>query len=606
MPNPIGLNVNHPLRDVRFRLALASADEAKAAESSAQRFGAGDVDVDPLGGLVDPLTLESVGACHLTASLDAVRLGQFLEDWWQQLGWRGLVVDLSGPIGIVTPSSAVDSQHVVVIDLQGRESTRFVGHLAEWIVAAAQRPASVEHLQDARRSGRLRELAEAESKARLLALEIGLDPDIAERQGGVRAAWVHKLWNALVDTIDATDRSAIARVRSATVRYEPRPSMAASTFWGSRYLVSVNLGMVEALVECSRAVVGEVYDPDVRGQVAARDAFEEVGIRISHVLGWLSSVAQYPVATPSHNLPPSGETHARALATGAMLFVLAHELGHVIADDGRGGLADPHSREYLADLKAFEILRKFASLGPPATDAATELAGIEMSMDLMAIGGAVYLSFEGLLRLVSATAEGNVRIPWPSDVVASTATPSHPSPFARLERLRGAAMKSDPDGSEVDGLNAVIEGFVSLRPVVERNMPEWVLTEDDAAEWLRVWNVGPGQTELLVGRTIHEIYSTDVLELLRVAGSRGTITSSELGYLSRSAGYNPRSVINTLAYALVKRVPTDDDPDAGRIHAMAAEVADRIEPAMLRYAVRAQPDVMSLLDSSAGWRPGSA
>lgn len=580
-----------------FRLSVDTVDQAAALESRLVQLGADDIDVDPSGsGLLDPLTLTAPSCIFVAARLPIDRLGGFLAEFWATQAMPGLVIDCREPVVTVMESAIITTARIVVIAANrqqvvhaGLDGTDFAKWIADGRQLVSQPPIGDVAAMD------IEDAAAASRDARIRAESHGLNPDTAEANG-LRAAWIEKLWSALIASLDEDTTFAVERARSSRVRYVTLPSMAAMTVWGGRATVRIHLGMFEAMIECARTLLGEWDAPDDRGPVEASSGYEEAGLRLAHVLGWMTSFAGCPVSTPSHRLSDRGEQMARTIATATLLFVLAHELGHVIGDDSAdvGDRDTAHAREFHADVRALAIIRRFLALGSPATAAATEMTGFDLSPEMVVAGAALFLAFEGLRLQVTAGARGARLGLDLFDRVATTETESHPSPFARLAALQREAELVDADGSEASIMRGVADGFDAYLPIIERNMPEWKLDLADAQTAVAAVGLNSVLAQHLVGKTLQEVTSDGLIELLRDAATNG-LSESHLVQLTEFAAHNPRPTIDTLALARVGRLPAKGDPDAERIHAVAVEVAARIEPQMLRYAVNAEPNRITLL-----------
>ncbi|WP_314506031.1 hypothetical protein [uncultured Microbacterium sp.] len=576
-----------------FCVAVGDVEAARHCENKLRDLGARNVDVDPSGsGLVDPLTLSVARRVSISGSMSLAKLDEFLVRWWNEEGQPGLVIDTRSKAVFVAPSIAVNSGDVVVIGAQTRSSkssgvqpTTF----AEWIDVARN-----QDLPTTSRSGAPSD-ALSNAKEALdqgdVAFGINSNASLAESIA-VRSAWIERLWLGLLAGLGPQDSGTSARVRAARVRYKPLRSLAALSLWAGRYTVRINLGMVEGLVECSRTIVGEAFDPAVRGPIDAGSAIEEAGLRMANVLGWMTSVAGFPVSTPKHDLPPTAEAQARGLATGSMLFILAHELGHVIADDGAASAdrADAHRREYRADATAMAILQNLAE-GSRATLAATELSGLEMSTEVISASAVMYLYLEGAIQLASA-AKRRGSIPDRSELAAVTETTTHPSPFLRAAAVRQLIPDSTEALAAVDGMALCFE---SLFPVIEANLPERVIALEEAERYCRENSIDLVQASALVGKTVGEISTGGLLEFLRVLSEKESVTNSDLRVLTSMAEHTPRTVIDVLARARTGGMEMSGGMDQRRLQAVVTAIAQRIEPPSLRAAVNAEIGNMQML-----------
>lgn len=588
-----------PIRLVRFRLSLESAELVESFEKYVRDLGALDIDVDPDSGLVDPLTLRVSGKVALSATVDPALFASLLGTWWTQTGRPGVAVGIYGARISVVQSKGAAGGEIAIVGLESFprfHSPEDPAQIAELLSAAAQAGCAANAGGDM--SAGILEPTKSGFDTHQLSSNSEIDLSIADEHG-IRAAIVQSLWDALCSTV-GDEPVGRERAAAAKVRFESRPSMTAFTIWNGQPTVRIDIGMIEAITECARSVVGEVYDPDYRGAVGAETAFDEAALRLAHVLGWLTSVAQYPVPTPDHHLPAKGEAAARLLATGGVLFCLAHELAHVMTDDGAHshGRASSHTKELEADRRAVAILRAFLAAGPPTTDSASGLAGAGLTEDLIIAGSAMFLSFEGLRQLAFASARREIPMPWPVDVTAETETASHPSPFTRLKHLCGTVAEHDVDGAAVEVVNGMVRGFAAFRSVIERNLPEWSFDLEDAREWIGLHGFDPDNVSALVGVTLQDIQAGEVLEVLRLAAARGAISESEITYLSECVGFGPRPVIDTLALARVGIVPSDYQPFASQMRDIALEVSERIQPLMLRLAIRANPDALAAANNA--------
>jgi hypothetical protein len=430
-----------------------------------------------------------------------------------------------------------------------------------------------------------------EEQLRERAVQLGLDPDYAASEA-LRREWVRQLWGQLRDTVMASerDKGARQRVAASKLRYSLAETFAAATIEiKGQHTVIVNLGIVASIVEFTKIYVAALDDPTYSGLLPQASAGEIAGLRFANVLGWLSSVARHPIATPEVDLPPEGDQAVVGFAGAAVLFVLAHELAHIVVGDVGGS---GHERELKADNKALDILRSAAKRGVVNLRPSEGLPPLPFGLmtDLTVPSAALFLSFEGLRqRAIRSSLHLRNAAPVPSDLIEATQARSHPSPYSRLTELRKAASRDDPDGSEVASIDTITQGFDAILPAIVRNMPEWVVDEAEAKQWMIELGEDPDQVTKGFKATYDAIYFSRVVSILREASRRGSVERADLNELSDLARRMPRTVINALALGRVGRLLPLADKDAPGVHAMSQVVAERIQPGILRAAVQADP-----------------
>jgi Zn-dependent protease with chaperone function len=428
---------------------------------------------------------------------------------------------------------------------------------------------------------------DGEKRLRNQVVKLGIGPGAAEIVAP-RSEWVRQLWSRLQDVVltNEHDQASKDRLRNSKVMYSLTTSFAATRVTsGARSVVIINLGIVEAIIECAKIYVAAIVDPAVHGfSVPPDEAIALAGLRFAHVLGWLTSVARHPVSTPEYDLAALGDRMVQDLTGGAVLFVLAHEIAHVMAGD----LVQPgYERELAADAKALEILRLAANPQTINSGSNPTLAPIEVATDITVPSAALFLSFEGLRQRATGVAMYLEDRPLPTDILAATQGPDHPSPYSRLRELQKAVSRDDPDGSELAAVSAIMDGFDLLLPAVARNLPEEVVDEDEAKQWLRDSGEDPAKVAAGFKATYDTIYHSGVVNILRQASIRGSILPSDLDELQDMAGRMPRTVINALALARAGQLLPLTDQDASGVHAMGQLVAQQIEPLLLREALHA-------------------
>lgn len=414
------------------------------------------------------------------------------------------------------------------------------------------------------------------------AVALGLNPDdaVASSLGGVL---VRDLWDRLVAA--APSGRGDDRIANAKLRFSPTLGFAAiTTQWKSRYTVRVHLGIVEALAEVANTVVG--LDPDFRTRDEGEQAIRQAGVRIAHVLGWLTSVARHVVTTPEHDLTAQGATVARGITIGGASFVLAHELAHVAAGDGRAvSRMQAHRQETAADDWALNLLRRVQTSRHPDAGAVT-VRTVKLSTDTTLPAAAMFLSFEGLRqRIIKFVAAADNFVPDGATLETLTETATHPSPYTRLMRLLDQARLDDPDGSEALGVQFMIDIFDALLPEVRRNLPEHVLDTATLREMWRDAGASPAKVEDGASMTWGELYRTQLIGVLREAGRRGHLDDDELAFIMRAVTEMPRPSIDTLAAAFGGNLLRQDDPDRESVHALARTLPDRLSHPFIRRAI---------------------
>lgn len=447
-----------------------------------------------------------------------------------------------------------------------------------------------------------REVTEREIRQR--AEELGLDPDEAV-ESGIRGGWVKALWAVVRNSGIRACPEAGSRLSETKLVFRPANAYAATTtIWDGQYSVRVNLGIIEAIAECARTIASGVADPAIAGPPGAEPPHAKIGVRMAHVLGCLTSVAASPVATPEHSLPIKGEQWARGMTVAAVLFVLAHEAGHVIAEEASPDTVglEALNRERRADSLALEVVRQMSgnrSDDEPQPSHPDGWDTLHFPSHLTLPAAAMFLSFEGLRQRAVASAAAAAAAATPGGALDSTASPvtllidattgsSHPSAYERLLAIHKAAL-ADPERDAAHGVQVIIDGFDSLLPFVQRNLPEWVLDGTELRDWFTEENLDPDQVPPGLSLTYQQIYFDNLLRVLREAGERGHVLDSDLLEIRDLATRMPRTVINALAAARAGVLLPPADPTATKVYAVAEEVAQRIEPAILRYALASDP-----------------
>ena len=574
-----------------FRIALESSVEAHNLELLCATRGVVVVDVNPEAVVVDPLTMGSRICPVVVLGSKPSDFASLLEVWWTRTGMPGLVIEIKGATVTVLPS--IHKPVASVAAVCGGETWEWNGSaesesfhnwasrvLAKLAAESVVPPSSVTLGVAAGdpRAERVRATTDPE-----FAALYGLSATFVETQAA-RVAMIGEVWAALVASAPRDNADAARRADATSMRYEPSLALAALTRWSGSYSVRLDLGMLEALAECSRSVLGEVTSTRVLDAVGS--AFDEVGIRIAHTLGWLTSVARFPMPT-QHAISTAGEQMARELTTGAVLFVLGHELAHVLLDDAAQqspGMSN-HDKELRADRYALELLSSFLESGR-STVVVRSMAGSEAPFAVIVAGAGLFLAFEGLRQLVLATQRGTLQLPWPEQVVEPTATATHPSPFTRLEHLRRIADAVDSSATASSTIQGIEEGFRELWPEIQHNLPEWVMTLPDVVTWIEANGYDLGKADLFVGETLGDMARDDVLELLRSMPKDGDVSAWHINYIEAAVGHSPRSVIDTLAKACVGEGIPVGDPDKSQLQAAALSIVPHLRPTLLRHAVR--------------------
>lgn len=425
-----------------------------------------------------------------------------------------------------------------------------------------------------------REVTQAQIRAR--ALELGLDPDRAVADG-LRGAWLQPYWSALVTVAADTYPEAAERVRSTTLRFNAELAFAARATGGQHpYAIRVSLGIVEALLECARIIAGATNDPTLAGAPGQQTPVEEAALRLAHVLGWLTSKAQSPIGTPDHDLGPRGESWATGMTVGAVLFVLAHELGHVIDRTTQvpTDSEEAQCNELAADAVGLNLLRRLAASGL--------LTHTPMPLHLTVPAAAMFLSFEGLRQRTVAAQHHAADAIRPASLEEATTGIQHPSPYLRLKLLRSVGVLIEDDGTSARGVQALLDGFDALLPAVQRNLPEWELDSEELRAWMAASGHDPARVPEGARMTFGEAYTGMVLHILQDAAARGRIEDHEVAELSKLAARMPRPVIDLLCDTLTGQLAADHHLHPG-VQAIAHDIAHRIEPLPLRLALTGDP-----------------
>lgn len=576
---------------VPFRLALDRAVDARALESLCETLAITVVDVNPRAVIVDPLTMESHAGTVVSVQSGPEQLAELLDRWRVAAGSTGLVLDKRVPTITACLLEDLPVESVVEVERDGLQRST-VGAGGQRFRDAMKRMLASEPSELGARKHRAETARDSGGFA-------GLSPTFL-RTHTARVASIREMWQSLLSCVPPEDQAAAERANRASFRYEPNLALAALTLWNDAYTVRLDLGMIETLAESSRSIVGEVASTKLLD--GAESAFDGVGIRISHSLGWLTSLARFPMPT-RHALSDEGEKVAQLLATGALLFVLAHELAHVLADDSAPTAKGVSSwaKELRADRNALELLARFVRSDRSAEVPALP-AGVVVTLEIVAGGAATFLAFEGLRQLVKATQQNAALLPWPEDVVELTHTETHPSPFTRLTELGIFADTLDQSGEAGSAIRGAEQGFRALWPEVQHNLPEWVMTLSDAQTIIETHGYDPDRVDIFVGQRIGDVAREDILQLLRDLPADRDISPDVVEYIERAAGSVPRSVVDTLARARVGQGLDSEDPDAERIRSAALRLTSELTPLLMRYAVRGElgdiiRDVVSAIDS---------
>jgi hypothetical protein len=422
-----------------------------------------------------------------------------------------------------------------------------------------------------------------EREIRRYAARAGVDPERAVA-ASFRGDWVHQLWERLRAAAIAGEPSGWQRVASARLEFSSTLAFAAATSDADgQAVVTVHLGIVEAVIDCARTITPLTDDPRFHGGRPPDEALREAGLRIAHVLGWLTSVARHPVPTPEHKLSEDAETFARGLSIGAITFVLAHELGHVMSGPVRvRGREQRHARELSADLWAAGMLRRIPN---PPRGRSTGLDSVELSPDTTIPGAGFFLSFEGLRQRATAEASAGPGRGPDNTVFEITTTTTHPSPYLRIASLLRDARNVDADGTEAAGIQMSLDGFDALLPYVASNLPSHVLTTTRLRELWREQGRDPKEIRDGAWMTWGDLYRSQIEGLLRDRASKGSLSDTDVDLLEELVSQMPKTGIDTLAAAVAGRLLPPSDPDAAAVHAVARGLPARVENPWLRQAI---------------------
>lgn len=406
-----------------------------------------------------------------------------------------------------------------------------------------------------------------------------------EQPAGTELA-VRILWDRLLPSAANAAGDRAERVQRSTMRFDSSTAFAAYTSHGpDACTVSVHLGILLAMIETGRIVASVSSNPELADPTQSpQEAVDEAGRRIASTLGWLTSVARRPIPTSGHRLGSSGDTFATGLLMGAIAFVLAHELGHVASGPPKEtGTKAAHAREYAADLWAARLLRT-RPLPPASRDAIHPLATVALDPDLTLPAAALFLSFEGLRQRAEGVAEAYSEGEAPADeatLFTVTANETHPSPYVRIAHLRVDALVADPDGSEVEGIDAIIRGFDELLSAIERNMPEHALDKSELlGAGIDPSSIAPDQVV-----TWDTLYRANIVGLLRGAARRGALLDAEVAALEDMVNRLPRTTIDTLADAVAGNLLDRTDPDAAAVAVVARTLPARFVDARIGDAL---------------------
>jgi hypothetical protein len=199
-----------------------------------------------------------------------------------------------------------------------------------------------------------------------IAAWIGQQPGPAVDQAIAEGAWPRGLVCELIAALDEPDRSTLGRLPIA-VRSEPSlRAYAASYVVGGVHALDLNLGMATGLHGVLRAFAPLFVKRASAEDEIARESitFEDIGHWAGHELAWLASPAQRP-SPLRFDVTSNQRCVVNDLSRGAVLFVLAHELGHIAARHTEPGAPEPtgaalRGREFIADAAGLRTLIKFA------------------------------------------------------------------------------------------------------------------------------------------------------------------------------------------------------------------------------------------------------
>lgn len=407
--------------------------------------------------------------------------------------------------------------------------------------------------------------------------------DVALALAGVKAG-VQILWDRLVPTCAVAAGPNGDRVRRSTLSFDSSLAFIASTtLWQTRASVRVNAGILWAMIEVARTVASASSNEELTDiHASAQDVIDDAGARIAAEIQWLTSVAGHPIPLTLPSLGPNGEQFAVGLATGALSFVLAHELGHVALEqprqrDGAGA----HEREYAADSWASRLLRSLPTPPPLAEGEAPTLENVLLDPDTTIPAAAVFLLFEGLRLRAKVSRDAFVAgtaINEGLTLLDFTDTASHPSPYRRLERLRANTRMSNQDGSELAGIDALLQGFERLLPAIERNMPEHLITEADLAEL-------PSGLAIEDGATWDEVYRTGIVRRLDAVAAHGEPGEDDVAWFLEAVQCLPRTALDTLAAAVGGRPILGATTSPAELARALESLPSRIPNPLVRQAI---------------------
>ncbi len=392
------------------------------------------------------------------------------------------------------------------------------------------------------------------------------------------------LWGRLLRVAASASGDQAERVRRSVLHFDPSLAFAASTKLSAiAGTTSVRAGILGAMLEIGRVVASTSSNPDhADASVPTKVAVDDAGARIAFVLQWLTSDGGHAVPLVPPRLGPGGETFATGLAVGAIAFVLAHELGHVVMS-GNAGAAGSYEREREADRWAARLLR---SVPVPAltADEVPSLANVPIDPDLTIPSAVMFLWFEGLHRRADASLaafESGAAVPADLTVFDVTETESHPSPYRRIEWLRDDAATADLDGSEVAGIDAIRSGFDALLSVIADQMPEHRLTAEERDHVLQ----GDPPTPVPSGTTWHDVYRAEVTGLLIAATRRGELTADDIAQLLEMIERLPRTVLGALGDAVAGTLLPPEEHEAAGLTSLAANLQDRFTNPLVQRAI---------------------
>lgn len=405
-----------------------------------------------------------------------------------------------------------------------------------------------------------------ETQVRALAVARGIDPDEVV-EATLHGGYAQLMWDRLVAAVPAED-PARAAIEAATVRFDPSIAFVAKTYDPRGHVtVRLHLGLLDAINETTDSIVPLMdFDADPAPPIT-QDLAEEVGIRIAHSLGWLTSRAQHARATPEHFLSSHRADFSHGLALAAQVYVLAHEMGHVAVGDvdEAPDQATSHAREFAADAWAIRLLLSMPE-GPPTDDLAT----LPWPPYLTVAAAAVFLCFERMHEL------------W----LGLDRSATHPPAAERLARIRQQVL--DTPGADPDilaGFDEIVRLFDFLQRYVDMEHPDHVLSTDEVRDWVAISGGNPETVPDDTQWTYRAAYEYMTIETLREIARRGAITDADVDEVQGLVARMPQVVIDALAKAYSGNLIPASDPDAKAIHRLGQELAGRYTDVPLREAV---------------------